>query len=321
MSDGLQCYPVPEQVIADLVTLYSTTEEDRPDAVGPDLPHRRRVIEAFELLQAALLPGGMSPEAVQPELLHLFLTERLSRAFRLFAVENARALTYRWRGAYARFEVDQGHRAIEPIPAERRLHEGWATTHRFFERLPAIRALLIDDIRAAYNGDPAAMSYAEVMLTYPGLAAICAHRVAHELHLLDVPLVPRIISEWTHSTVGVDIHPGASIGRAFFMDHATGIVIGETAVVGDNVKLYQGVTLGAKSFPLDEHGWPQKKIRRHPTVEDDVVIYSNASILGPITIGRGSEVGANVFLTRDVPPHSRVRQPSEVQSRVEEGPA
>lgn len=315
MDEAREFEPLLDQVVAELIPLYQTGAEDRPDAVGPDLPHRRRVIEAFDLLIAALLPGGMSPEAIQPELLRLFLAERLCRAYRLLAVEVARALTFRWRGAYVHQLAEAGVAAPRPMAETERLREAWALTGQFCRRLPHIRALLIDDIQAAYNGDPAALSYVEVMLTYPGLHAIAAHRIAHELHRLEIPIVPRIISEQVHATVGVDIHPGAVIGRAFFMDHATGVVIGETAVVGDNVKLYQGVTLGAKSFPLDEHGLPQKKIRRHPTVEDNVVIYSNASILGPIVIGAGSEIGANVFITHDVPPNSLVRQLAEVRTK------
>lgn len=311
--------PLLGDLVATLLPLYSTREADCPETVGPDLPHHRRVIEAFELLRAALLPGGMSPEAIQPEVLELFLTERLSRAFRLLAVEIARAVPFRWRGAYARYEIEHEGRHIPEVDKSVRLREAWSLTKRFFDRLPDIRRTLIGDVQAAYNGDPAAMSYAEVMLTYPGLQAIAGHRIAHEFYRLDIPLVPRIMSEHIHALLGIDIHPGAVIGHGFFMDHATGIVIGETAVVGDNVKLYQGVTLGAKSFPLDEQGFPQKKIRRHPTVENDVVIYSNASILGPITIGRASEIGANVFLTHDVPPGSKVRQstaPAETEHRT-----
>lgn len=318
MNEAHNAEPVLEAIIHELLPLYHTGDEDRPDAVGPDLPHRRRVIEAFEHLKAAVLPGGMSPEALQPEVLQLFLTERLSRAFRLLVVEISRALTFRWRGAYAVYERDHGLCGDREIPREERMHVAWELTIQFFRRLPNIREMLVADVQAAYNGDPAAMSYGEVMLTYPGVHAICAHRLAHELHKLDVPVVPRVMSEYMHATLGVDIHPGASIGRAFFMDHATGIVIGETAAVGNHCKFYQGVTLGAKSFPLDEQGYPQKKIQRHPTVEDHVVIYSNASILGPITVGHGSEVGANVFLTRDVPPNSRVRQVAEVTPRQEE---
>ncbi|HEY5621633.1 MAG TPA: serine O-acetyltransferase EpsC, partial [Pontiella sp.] len=170
-----------------------------------------------------------------------------------------------------------------------------------------VRRMLIEDVKAAYNGDPAALSYAEVKLAYPGLIAITSHRIAHELYKLDVPLIPRIMSEYTHSLTGIDIHPGATIGEGFFIDHGTGVVIGETCHIGNNVKLYQGVTLGAKSFPLDEHGRPIKHIQRHPTVEDDVVVYANSTILGGDTvIGKGTTVAGNVFLMQSTPPGSLV---------------
>lgn len=315
MAQSADPQPLIERALEDLLPLYRTDECDCPQSIGPNLPHKRRVVEAFELLGAALLPGGSSPEAMRPELFRLFLQERLSRAYRLLSVEIARALPLRWLGAYALVERERGLREVAPIPPEDLLAEANCITARLFDRLPAIRELLLDDVQAAYNGDPAAMSFAEVMLTYPGIRAICSHRVAHELYELDVPVVPRIISEHTHAEVGVDIHPGAQIGRAFFMDHATGIVIGETSKVGDRVKLYQGVTLGARSFPLDEAGYPQKKMQRHPIVEDDVVIYSNASVVGPIVVGAGSEILANVLLARSVPPGSRVRQQIEVEVR------
>jgi len=177
----------------------------------------------------------------------------------------------------------------------------------FMGSFPRIRELVIDDIRASYDGDPAALTYAEVQLSYPGLLAVATHRLAHELYLLDVPVVPRVMSEWTHSQTGVDIHPGARIGRRFFIDHATGVVIGETTEIGDRVKIYQGVTLGAKSFSLDAQGLPVKHVKRHPTVESDVVIYANSTILGGDTvIGKGSIIGANVFLNESVPANSLV---------------
>ena len=180
-----------------------------------------------------------------------------------------------------------------------------------FEKLPKIRESIVTDIRAAYDGDPAAHSYAEVKMAFPGVLAIASHRIAHELYALNVPSIPRVMSEWTHSKTGCDIHPGAKIGKSFFVDHPTGVVIGETAVIGHNVKLYQGVTIGAKSFPLDEQGRPIKHIRRHPTVEDNVVIYSNATILGGDTvIGKGSTVGGNVFLLESVPAGSFVSNSS-----------
>jgi serine O-acetyltransferase len=176
------------------------------------------------------------------------------------------------------------------------------------KKLPHIRKLLSTDVMAAYDGDPAAKSYGEAIYCYPSIKAITNYRVAHEMHLLGVPLIPRIITEMAHSETGIDIHPGAEIGEYFFIDHGTGVVMGETTVIGRNVRLYQGVTLGAKSFPLDGDGNPIKGITRHPVVEDDVVIYAGATILGRVTIGHGSEIGGNVWLTHGVPPESRIMQ-------------
>lgn len=181
-------------------------------------------------------------------------------------------------------------------------------TRLFLERIPEVMTLLCDDVQAAYEGDPAAKSPGETILCYPGVFAITNHRIAHELYALGVPVVPRIISEDAHSTTGIDIHPGARIGSKFFIDHGTGVVIGETAVIGNRVRIYQGVTLGAKSFPLDEHGNPMKGIDRHPIIEDDVVIYAGATILGRITIGARSVIGGNVWLTESVPPDSSISQ-------------
>ena len=158
------------------------------------------------------------------------------------------------------------------------------------------------------EGDPAAKGYDEIIFSYPGLLAITIYRIAHELHNLGVPIIPRIMTEHAHSITGIDIHPGATIGESFFIDHGTGVVIGETCTIGKRVRLYQGVTLGAKSFPLDKDGNPIKGIKRHPDVEDDVIIYSEATILGPVTIGRGSVIGGNVWLPRSVPPGSRISQ-------------
>jgi len=176
------------------------------------------------------------------------------------------------------------------------------------ERLPQIKSKLSTDVKAAFLGDPAAKSEGEVIFSYPAIRAMSNHRIAHELHKLNVPLIPRIISEMAHSETGIDIHPGAQIGEYFAIDHGTGVVIGETAIIGNNVKIYQGVTLGARSFPLDKDGKPIKGIPRHPVVEDDVIIYSNATILGRITIGKGSVVGGNVWITRDIPPDSKIVQ-------------
>jgi serine O-acetyltransferase len=177
-------------------------------------------------------------------------------------------------------------------------------TTRFLRRLAAVRALLAEDVEAAFEGDPAARSYAEIVVAYPSIYAIASHRLAHELYRLEVPLIPRIITEHAHSRTGIDIHPGATIGRSFFIDHGTGVVIGETCQIGERVRIYQGVTLGA----LAVHGRAMCGAKRHPTIEDDVVIYAGATILGGDTvIGRGSVIGGNVWLTESVPPGSKVQ--------------
>jgi serine O-acetyltransferase len=171
----------------------------------------------------------------------------------------------------------------------------------FVKRLPRIRELLMKDVEALYEGDPAAESYEEVMICYPGFYAISIYRLAHELQLLKTPLIPRIMTEFAHEKTGIDIHPGATVGEYFFIDHGTGIVVGETTTIGDHVKLYQGVTLGARSFELDENGNPVKKIKRHPDIGNHVVIYANATILGGDTvIGDGCVIGGNTWLTHSV---------------------
>jgi serine O-acetyltransferase len=178
----------------------------------------------------------------------------------------------------------------------------------FISQLPEIRKKLYTDIIAAYNGDPAAKSFGEVIFCYPGIRAISSYRIANALLHLDVPLIPRIITEMAHSETGIDIHPGATIGEYFTIDHGTGVVIGETSKIGKNVKMYQGVTLGARSFPLDENGNPIKGIDRHPKIGDNVVIYSNSTILGNITVGEGAIIGGNIWVDQDVKPGAKLVQ-------------
>ena len=178
----------------------------------------------------------------------------------------------------------------------------------FIDTLPEIRRRLANDVKSTYIGDPAALSFGEVIFCYPGIKAITNYRIAHRLYKLGVPLIPRYISEMAHSETGIDIHPEATIGEYFTIDHGTGVVIGSTCIIGDNVKIYQGVTLGAKSFELDEHGNPVKGVPRHPIVEDNVVIYAGATILGRITIGKNSIIGGNVWVTKNLPPDSKVVQ-------------
>lgn len=290
---------LPDEMLDRLVASYSDCDEDRPDSVLGCYPNSQKIIEALKTLIDMLFPGKLSHKPVHRRGLKGYLRARAARAFELLLPEIERALPFRWKGEAARRE---GAQPIADVAGEAR-----EILRRFAERLPEIRTLLIEDVRAAYEGDPAALTYAEVQLAYPGLLAIASHRIAHELYKLNVPIVPRVMSEWTHAETGVDIHPGAQIGHGFFIDHATGVVIGETTVIGNNVKIYQGVTLGARSFPLDERGFPVKHIKRHPTVEDGVVIYANATILGGSTvIGRGSVIGGNVFLTESVPPNTIV---------------
>lgn len=190
---------------------------------------------------------------------------------------------------------------------------------RFVERIPEVRRLLYTDVEATYSADPAAKNYEEIIFCYPTIRAMINHRMAHALLGLGVPLLPRIISELAHSETGIDIHPGARIGEYFCIDHGTGVVIGETAIIGNHVRLYQGVTLGAKRFSLDEHGNPIKDEPRHPIIEDGVVIYSNANILGRITIGKNSIIGGNVWVTHNVPANSKLTQAKALYEQFSDG--
>lgn len=286
-------------VVTELVPEYDTSGTDSPSAMLGNYPDSKHITEALRVLIDALLPGRMSQGVSRNEELSVFLTRTLCQAWRLLLREIEVALPFGWQGEAGKTE---GCKAIKD-PAARTI----CILSNFCRRLPDVRRMITEDTRAAYEGDPAALSFAEVQISYPGLFAIVSHRIAHELYLLDVPIVPRVMSEWVHAKTGIDIHPGATIGLGLFIDHGTGVVIGETTEIGNRVKIYQGVTLGARSFPLDENGLPIKHIKRHPTVEDDVVIYSNASILGGDTIiGKGSTIGGNVFIMETVPPNSFV---------------
>ncbi|GHT69227.1 serine acetyltransferase [Bacteroidia bacterium] len=191
-------------------------------------------------------------------------------------------------------------------------------TYTFLNRLQHIKKLMSSDVKAIFDSDPAANNLGEIIFCYPAVKAISNYRIAHELYLLDIPLIPRIITELAHAETGIDIHPGAEIGEYFSIDHGTGIVIGETTIIGKHVTLYQGVTLGAKSFTLDDAGRP-KALPRHPVLEDNVTVYSNASILGRITIGRGTIIGGNIWLDHSVPPYSRILQTKAVRLDLMDG--
>ncbi len=289
--------------------LYAKTGEDLPDCPLWEHPELDNVVQIQRRISDLLFPGRCISE---PDNVIGFFSEQLALIASSLQREIEKALPFRWKAAA---DLHEGRPPIEDIP-----QTASALVEQLIATLPTVRKLLIEDVQAAYNGDPAALSYAEVKLAYPGLVAITSHRVAHKLYQLDVPLIPRIMSEHTHAATGIDIHPGAVIGKGFFIDHGTGVVIGETSHIGNFVKLYQGVTLGAKSFPLDEHGRPVKHIRRHPTVEDEVVVYANSTILGGDTvIGRGSVIAGNVFLMQSTPAGSLVtRAEGGVQIRVRE---
>ncbi len=262
--------------------------------------------DIVELVRTVLFPGYFGFSDVTPETMRYHVGATLDRVFPLLAEQLKRGI------CFATDVCDRDDHA----ECERRAKD---IARAFLSSLPRIRHLLSTDVQAAYEGDPAAKDPSETILCYPSVRALTNYRIAHELHRLDVPLIPRIITEQAHSENGIDIHPGAEIGERFFIDHGTGVVIGETCIIGRNVRLYQGVTLGAKSFPLDEDGKPIKGIPRHPIVEDDVIIYSGATILGRVTIGKGSIIGGNVWLTHSVAPGSRVTQSKPFEEQFENG--
>jgi serine O-acetyltransferase len=257
------------------------------------LPSRDAVIEVVEALRTVLFPGYFGAPDVTQNNLAFRMGSTLDHV-RTVLKEQVR------RGVCFECHELRGTAAI--------VDRAQALTDQFLLALPELRRKLTTDVLAAYEGDPAASSPDEALFCYPGIVAITSQRLAHELYRLKVPLLPRMITEHAHSITGIDIHPGASIDDSFFIDHGTGVVIGETCVIGKRVRLYQGVTLGARSFPLDEKGNPIKGIPRHPIVEDDVVVYGGATILGRITIGAGSVIGGNVWLTRSLPPGTKVTQ-------------
>lgn len=281
-----------ERIVAELRTSREETHSIRRDGEARRAPSREALEAILNGLSGALFPRHYGQFDLDGENIDYFVGNTLSVALdSLFEQIHRGAL----------FVGD------ELLPGFRR-EEAAELTRSFASQLPGLRGLLISDLRAAFVGDPAARNFPEILIGYPGMTAIIHHRLAHLLHHLGARLIARLIAEIAHARTGIDIHPGATIGSGFFIDHGTGVVIGETAVIGDNVRIYQAVTLGARHFPTDEEGKLIKGDARHPIVEDDVVIYAGATILGRITIGRGSTIGGNVWLTRDIPPNSVVTQ-------------
>lgn len=301
MSDPLRPHP-PSSLGPVVEALCSASEllaaQPQPPHVRREFPSRTAIYELVEDLRSVLFPGFFGPSELTGETLRYHVGATLDKVLHGLREQIKRGLCVPCPEAGTIVCDKCDDRAFDLAQA-------------FITRLPEVRRILTTDVLAAYEGDPALTNSDEAIFCYPGLMAITSQRLAHELLKLNVPFIPRIITEHAHSLTGIDIHPGARIGEKFFIDHGTGVVIGETCIIGNNVRIYQGVTLGAKSFPLDEHGKPIKGIDRHPVVEDDVTIYSNATILGRVTIGKGSVIGGNVWLTRSIPAGTTLTQGQE----------
>lgn len=262
---------------------------------GEPLPSITKLNRIIDLIREVLFPGYFGSTSLQPEATRHYMGVYLDELNTLLSGEILSGMCFECSDSH----INRGKK-YKP--------EALQATADFIEYLPEIRKTLVTDINATYLGDPAARNLGEVIFCYPGIRAITNYRIAHRLLELGVPLIPRFITEMAHSETGIDIHPRARIGESFMIDHGTGVVIGSTSSIGKHVKIYQGVTLGAKSFPLDEKGNPIKGIPRHPIIEDNVVIYAGATLLGRITIGVNSIIGGNVWLTQDVEANSRIIQ-------------
>ena len=290
-----------DAIVSELRFSREVSHNIRPKGTLRQPPSRDALSRILEDLSAVLFPTHYGQSDLGRENIDYFVGNTLNRALVSLVDQVHRSLLF----AGDTRSDDDVYRHASSIVRE------------FAAELPSIRGVLVSDVRAAYDGDPAATNLFEILLGYPGTTAIIYHRLAHSLYQRGAPLVARLISDIAHSKTGIDIHPGADIGPKFFIDHGTGVVIGETTIIGERVRIYQAVTLGARSFPVDENGALIKGKPRHPIIEDDVVIYAGATILGRVTIGRGSTIGGNVWLTRSVPPNSHLAQ---AQTRNEDPP-
>ncbi len=290
---ALQAYPNLDRVLGELRDLRMRSHQTRyRGGPPPELPSRVATIEIIDGLAAALFPRHFGSPGPTEESRDAYVAKTLTSSLK--ALEHQ-----------VRLELEL---IAEDGAAPQFAQRAYEIATAFAEQLPSIRALLETDIWAAYAGDPAARSLDEVMCCYPGVTAIIRHRLAHGLYRLGARMLARIISEVSHTITGIDIHPGAEIGESFFIDHGTGVVIGGTAVIGKRVRLYQAVTLGARRFEVDEGGALKKDYPRHPIIEDDVVVYAGATILGRVTVGQGSVIAGNVWLTHSVAPGSAITQ-------------
>lgn len=270
------------------------------------LPSNAALAEIVDLARGILFPGYFGQTKVTQDTIKYHVGVALERFCRLLKKQIMAGIC---------FVLDKD----ETVSVDEVRGKALNITAEIVRRLPEMRRILATDVEAAYNGDPAATSFGEIISCYPVIRTLTNYRLAHELHLLEVPLIPRMISELAHSETGIDIHPAAQIGHHFTIDHGTGVVIGATCIIGNNVKLYQGVTLGALSFPLDEDGNPIKGIPRHPILGNDVIVYSNATILGRITIGDRSVIGANRWVTDNIAPDTKIYKNLKEQRGFENG--
>ncbi|AWL29386.1 serine acetyltransferase [Acinetobacter defluvii] len=283
---------------------WRTKQKSLKDFGGRELPSKEEISKIMNDLCGILFPMRLGPHDLRQQSENFYIAHTLEKTLHALLEQVKLNLTYDDKSK----KHHQSKEMIEDL-AQRVVND-------FAERLPTLRRVLDSDVIAAYEGDPAARSVDEVLLCYPGIFAITYHRIAHEFYTKDLPLLARLIAELAHSKTGIDIHPGAQIDQGFFIDHGTGVVIGETCVIGKNVRIYQAVTLGAKRFEVDDTGRLQKEYARHPIVEDNVVIYAGATILGRITIGEGAVIGGNVWITQSVPANSAVLQSSATKSQV-----
>ena len=263
------------------------------------LPSVKTLREIVEIIREIIFPGYFGNPLLTQETVKYHIGVNSDKLCHLLYKQICRALTF-----------EENNDNVKTFAEEKTL--------KFMDKLPDIKHLMSTDVKAMYNNDPAAKNYGEIIFCYPSIKALLNYRIAHELYLLKIPLIPRIITEMAHAETGIDIHPGAIIGEYFSIDHGTGVVIGQTSIIGKHVCLYQGVTLGAKNFILDEAGNPLD-IPRHPILEDNVTVYSNSSILGRITIGKGTIVGGNIWLTNSVPPNSRIVQIKAIEDTFADG--
>ncbi len=270
---------------------------------GDPLPSQPELAKAMDLCRSMLFPGFYGKSTVNTHNLIYHMGVAMERLYCIMCEQIQAGLCFA-----AGWSEVEAYGQTYASAQEQRKRKAAQLARAFLQRLPALRQTLATDVEAAYFGDPAAESFGEVISCYPVIKALTNYRVAHELVMLDVPLIPRIITEMAHSETGIDIHPNATIGDHFTIDHGTGVVIGATCIIGSHVKLYQGVTLGAKSFPTDDSGNPIKGIPRHPILEDCVIVYANSTILGRITIGHDAVIGGNIWVTEDVAPGTRIIQ-------------